>query len=109
MALNITIQKHEIIKAVEVPADVATDLKDTCETLAELPANQVAVQEFDGDDAAKQARAFISQVKYWAHVNGAVFTRKGNAPEGNVTERPGIVTFRLVPRAAEEPEVPASE
>lgn len=91
MALNITIVKSSDRSgprdAVEVPAEVAQDLKDTYEALANLPTNNKAVVDFP-DKAA--ANLFVRQGKAWATDNELTFARKGS-----VKENPTRVEFRI--------------
>lgn len=84
---------------IEVPEDVAADLKDTYETLAELPANRKAVSDFA---TKEEADTFVKQAKKWAEDNGLKFLRKDPADDKTIKQMPRRVAFRLYkPRDAE--------
>lgn len=97
MALEITIVKTSGVGAIEVPEDVATDLKDAWEALRDLPNNRLAVVDFDTPEAA---RLFVRQGKTWAAAQQVEGPQGEFAPlefsrRGNVSEEPKRVQFRI--------------
>jgi hypothetical protein len=83
------------VSATEVPADVAADLAQAYERLAELPVNRAVAVDFSD---AKAARLFVKQGKAWAATQGLTFARKGD-----IKGLPNRVTFRIyVPRNSDE-------
>lgn len=77
---------------IDVPEDVATDLKDTYDTLAELPANRKAVSDFE---TKEEAETFVKQAKKWAEDNGVKFLRKDPTEDKTIKQMPRRVVFRL--------------
>lgn len=97
MSLNITIVESERNtgpRNVDVPADVAQDLKEVYEALAKLPSNRKATVDFTEAETDEEnvaaARLFVRQASAWATENELTFARKGSAKEN-----PTRVEFRL--------------
>lgn len=77
---------------IDVPEDVAADLKDTYDKLGELPAKSKAISDFE---TKEEADTFVKQAKKWAEDNGVKFLRKDPAEDKTIKQMPRRVAFRL--------------
>lgn len=95
MPRNIVITKTSGPSTVDIPEDVANDLKETYELLKDMPVNNAGTYDFSEEEsdpakAAKLAREFVRQGTAWAEGEGLRFQRRGS-----VKDNPTVVIFRI--------------
>lgn len=99
--LGVTTPASSGITAVEVPEDVAAELKELAEHLAANP-DQVGTADFDTE---AELGTWVAQARYWADQNGLKFrqvrAKKGTRPPTHTKFR---LTSKSAPDAADETE-----